>query len=313
MSATTEPSTPAAPTAPRATTAIAAQAAAVAAVAALLVWAYWTDLGDLVRIWIDDPNYSHGFLVLPVAALIFWKRWPRGEGLALRPSWWGFALLAAVIGLRALFYELGEFWMERATVLLTVAGLVLAYGGWTLFRRVWPAVAFLVFMLTVPAGLNATLSLPMQRVASWASCSLLRLLGLWVMNEGNVIVVGSDQLEVAAACNGLAMLMSLAAVVTAALTLIPLPAWKRIVLLLSILPIAILCNILRISATVWCHYLTSDPWWHDQVHDWAGLAMMPLALGLVWLELSWMSWLVKEEEVVASGPLIGVGIRPASP
>jgi len=40
--------------------------------------------------------------------------------------------------------------------------------------------------------------------------------------------------------------------------------------------------------------------------------MMPLALGIVWLELSWMSWLVREEEVVVAGPLVGVGIRPAS-
>jgi exosortase len=310
MSATTEPSAPTDCPSARATSSAVAQAIAVGTVAVALIWAYWTDICDLVRVWINDPNYSHGFLVLPVAALIFWRRWPRGEDVKLKPSWLGFAALAAVIGLRALFYEMGEFWMERVTVLLSVAALVLAYGGWPLFRRVWPAVAFLVFMFTVPAALQTKLSLPMQRVASWASCSLLRLLGLWVMNEGNVIIVGSDQLEVAAACNGLAMLMSLAAVISAALTLIPLPMWKRVVLLFSILPIAILCNILRISATVWCHYLTSDPKWHQGIHDWAGLAMMPLALFLVWLELRWMSWLVKEEEVVMAGPLIG--IRTAS-
>lgn len=287
---------------------VAAQAIAVSAVAAALVFAYWTDVRDMVQLWIDDPNYSHGFLVIPVAALIFWQRWPRGDQ-PLRPSFWGWAALVLCIGLRIAFYELGEFWFERFTILFSIASLVLAYGGWPLFRRVWPALAFLVFMFSVPAALNTQLSLPLQKVASWASCSLLRLLGLWVMNEGNVIIVGDDQLEVAAACNGLAMLMSLAATIAATTILIPMPNWKRAVLLLSVIPIALVCNIIRISATVWCYHLIGSEKGRELAHDWAGLLMMPLALILVGLELWWMSWLVTEEEIeVAASPL--TGLRP---
>jgi exosortase len=307
MSSATE-TTPATATAAAAptTTRPAALAAAVAVVAAALAWAYWTDLADLVRIWTEDPNYSHGFLVVPIAAFMFWRLWPRGAEAAPRPSAWGWAALAALAGLRFLLYERGEFWLERATLILSAAALVLAYGGWPLLRRTWPAVAFLCFMLTVPVALNAKVSLPLQRMASWGSCSLLRLLGLWVMDEGNVIVVGDDQLEVAAACNGLAMLMSLAATIAAATILIPMPAWKRVVLILSVVPVALACNILRIAATAWCYHLTESEAVRHQFHDWAGLAMMPLALAAVALELWWMSWLVTEEEVTVAGPLIGV-------
>jgi exosortase len=288
------------------------QLIAVAAVAAVLVWAYWTDVRDLVRLWIDDPNYSHGFLVLPVAALIFWQRWPRGD-VQLRPSWWGWAAVAALIGLRVYFYEIGEFWLERITILPTVGALVLAYGGWPLLRRTWPAVVFLIFMFSVPVGINNQVSLPLQRMASWASCSFLRLLGLWVMNEGNVIVVGSDQLEVAAACNGLAMLMSLAATITATTILIPMPNWKRAILLFSVVPIALVCNVLRISGTVWCYHLIGSEKGRELAHDWAGLLMMPMALVFVGLLLWWMSWLVTEEEVeVAVSPLAGMRPRPTA-
>lgn len=292
-------------------TGLAGQVVAVVVVAAALIWAYATDVRDMVQIWIDDPNYSHGFLVVPVAALIFWQRWPRGDAARLKPSWIGFAVLAAVIGLRAWFYEIGEFWMERFTLLVTVAGLVMAYGGWPLMKRVWPAVAFLIFMYTVPVALNNRLSLPLQGIASWASCALLRLLGLWVMNEGNVIVVGDDQLEVAAACNGLAMLMSLAATITATTILIPMPNWKRVVLLLSVVPIALLCNVLRIAGTVWCYHLIGSERGRELAHDWAGFLMMPLALVLVGLELWWMSWLVtEEEEEVITSPLVGIKPTP---
>ena len=59
------------------------------------------------------------------------------------------------------------------------------------------------------------------------------------MPEGNVILVGNERLEVAAACNGLSMLMSLAATVAATASLVPMANWKRVVLLPSIIPIAL--------------------------------------------------------------------------
>jgi exosortase len=290
---------------------LAAQIIAAGAVLGTLLWAYATDVREMVQVWMDDPNYSHGFLVPPVAALIFWQRWPRGNMPRPRPSWIGFVALAVLIGLRAWFYELGEFWIERLTLLASVAALVMAYGGWPLMRRAWPAVVFLIFMYTVPVGLNNRISLPLQGMASWASCGLLRLLGLWVMNEGNVILVGGDQLEVAAACNGLAMLMSLAATITATTILIPMPNWKRVILLLSVVPIALVCNIARIAGTVWCYHLIGSERGRELAHDWAGLLMMPLALILVGLELWWMSWLVTEEEEIVSGPFIGIRPTPS--
>ena len=63
-----------------------------------------------------------------------------------------------------------------------------------------------------------------------------------------------EQLDVALACNGLKMLMTLAATVTATVMLLPLPTWKRIVLLLSTVPIAMISNMVRIVTTGWCYY-----------------------------------------------------------
>jgi exosortase/archaeosortase family protein len=112
-------------------------------------------------------------------------------------------------------------------------------------------------------------------------------------------MVGNERLEVAAACNGLSMLMSLAATVAAAASLVPMSNWKRILLLLSIVPIALGCNILRIAATAWCCYKFGVDVGMQRAHDAAGWLMMPTAMILVGLELTIASWLIVESEDAA--------------
>jgi exosortase len=272
-------------------------------VAAALAWAYAPNLRSLVSTWNREPNYSHGFLVLPVALMILWRRWSEGTPPAMAPRRWAWVALAAVLAARAVCYERGYEWSETATLLPAVACLVLALGGWPLMRRVWPAVAFLVFLFPLPQGVNNLLSLPLQQLAATASGMLLRLSGLWVVSEGNQLLVGGDPLEVAAVCNGLSMLMTLAATVATMITLVPMATWKRVVLLLSIIPVALVSNILRIVETAWCYRaLGATAGWHF-AHDAAGWLMMPTALALVGLELALLSWLVvAEEEVVVARP-----------
>jgi exosortase len=273
---------------------------AAAAVVVALGWAYAADFRELIEGWSRNPDYSHGFLVIPVAALVLWRRWPRDEGGARpSPSAWGLVALAAVLLARAWLYERGEYWAATATIVPACAAVLLAWGGRPLLRSAWPAAAFLVFMLTVPRAVNSLVALPLQRLAATASTAVLRLTGLWVMTEGNVIVIGDDRLEVATACNGLSMLTSLAATVTAAVLLMTLPRWKRLVLLAGVIPVALSCNVARIAATAWCYHLLGSESGRKFAHDAAGWLMMPLALAVVGLGLCWLSWLVREEEVAA--------------
>ena len=182
---------------------------------------------------------------------------------------------------RAFAYEMGMQWFESASFIPVTACIIFALGGWPLLSRAWPAVAFLVFMLPLPPSINSLVSLPLQRIATKGSCFVLQLTGLWVVPDGNVITLstphGSQQLEVAMACNGLSMLMTLAATVTATVILVPMPAWKRIVVLLSALPIALLSNVARIVATGWCYYYMEGAHAKEVAHDWSGYLMMPLA------------------------------------
>jgi len=275
----------------------------------ILGWAYWPNLQDLFAVWTEEPNYSHGWLVIPIALAIFWQRLKdtRIDWQASRVPWWSWIPLVAILAARMLAYERNSQWLETATLVPAVAFLILAMGGWSLLQRGWPAVVFLVFMLPLPQSANNMIALPLQRIATLGSVFVMQFTGLWAIAEGNVITLrdhsfGLKTLEVAQACNGLSMLMTLAATVTATIMLIPLTNWKRIVVLASAIPIALVCNIVRIVGTGWCYYLIDGERAKKLAHDWTGiLLMMPLALLLVGLVLLILSWLVDDSQYSAEG------------
>jgi exosortase len=282
-------------------------AVCLVAVLAVMAWSYAPNLAWFHMTW-QQPDYTHGYLVVPIALVIFWKRWPSSEEAPVSPWLPGWILVVAALGFRILFDERGQTWMEAATLLVVIVGLALARLGWRVMREVWPAFAFLMFLYPLPPQFNTALSQPLQSLATTCACGLLRLTGLWVMPEGNVILVGNERLEVAAACNGLSMLMSLAATVAAAASLIPMANWKRVILLPSIIPIALGSNILRIAVTAWCYYEFGSEMGQKYVHDWAGWLMMPTAMVLVGLEVLIMSWLVIEsEEAELTTDRLGLG------
>lgn len=275
---------------------------ALGAASALLVLSYAPNLVELSRTWSEDENYTHGFLVIPIAAYILWRRmldipWtePREVG---RSAWWGWGLLLLVLVARTFAYEWSYQWLETTTLIPAIVGLVWAFGGRQLLYRAGPAIFFLVFMLPLPKQINDHVTLPLQRLAATGSYILLQISGFWVVQQGNVLGLttpsGPRPLDVAQACSGLKMLMTLAATVTATVMLFPMPIWKRIVVLLSAVPIALVSNMIRIVVTGWCYYYLEGAKGQHWAHDIAGWMMMPLALALVGLELFVLSWLIPE-------------------
>jgi exosortase len=288
----------------------AADLAALGLVAAALAWSYAPSFATLVSRWERDPNYSFGFLVIPIALVIAWQRRDRLDPAAMHPHWWGFLPLVAILGLRVLLYEWNEQYIETATIPLVVASLALALGGWHLLKVALPAIVFLFFMLPLPPSINSFLADPLQRLATIGSVTVLQVMGLPVLAEGNVITIGAEPLEVAQACNGLSMLLSFFTLITAMVILIPRPLWERLVLLASAIPIALVTNIIRIVVTAWCYHQLGHETGERVSHDAAGLAMPAIALVLAFLELRVLSWLFVEVEEPAAPGLIrtrGVG------
>jgi len=89
----------------------------------------------------------------------------------------------------------------------------------------------------------------MQLFASKVAAITLYLIGIPVLREGNVMLLANTSLEVAEACSGIRSLISLLALSIVFAYLSQKETWKRILLVLSTFPIAIIANAARVSGT----------------------------------------------------------------
>lgn len=286
---------------------------AAAIVAAALIASYFDSFRALFFKWGDDPNYSHGYFVIPIALYILWERREKLDLSRVGPRWYLFLPLLAVLWLRIPLHQRNLPWVEEMTIPAVAGALALAVGGFHFFWWALPSILFLGFMIPLPPIMNAILSGPLQRIATLGSVFLLQVTGLPAINEGNVILVGDGKpLEVARACNGLSMLLSFATLISATAVLCKRPILDKVILMLSIVPIAIVANILRITLTA---YFFQMPGFVEKIsgllgwkpddftHDGAGYLMMPLALVMIYLELKMLDMLLVPDELAEAAPV----------
>ncbi len=269
---------------------------AAAGVGALL-WSYWPILVSLVKDWQSDDDYSVGQLV-PLAALyLLWRERSALRKCRVRPCWWGVAvILIAFVG-RAYGLVFLYDSAERYSLVLTVVGVVLLVGGWGVFRQVFWILMFLFLMVPLPGRVHNLISGPLQTQATTGAVFLLELFGVTVTREGNVILLNNDiPLAVAEACSGLRMLTAFVVVAAVLAYLVTRPRWQKIALLVSSIPIAIACNLGRLCVTAVLYIVASSETAELFFHDFAGLAMMPLAVLILLGELWLMNKLVTPEE-----------------
>ena len=110
-------------------------------------------------------------------------------------------------------------------------------------------------MIPIPSILMAQVTFPMQLFASKVASRSLDLVGIPVLREGNVILLANTSLEIAEACSGIRSLISLLALSVVFAYISQRVTWKRVLLVLSTFPIAIIANAARVSGTgVLAHY-----------------------------------------------------------
>jgi exosortase len=250
-----------------------------------VLWAYAPALTRLVQRWVTEPRHSHGFVVPVLALAVWWVRRRRAPVAEYRSSWWGLAFLAGAAGLRLAGAHFYVDWFDGLSLLPVILGFCLLGGGWTLFRQAAPAVGLLVFMLPFPFQVEGMLSAPLQRLATVASVYALQTLGLPAVSEGNVIHIDDMQIGVMEACNGLGMLSAFFAISTTAALVLRRPLLDRVIVFLSAVPVGVLMNLVRITATGLVYGAVGNSAAQAFFHDLAGWLMMPLALAALWLEL----------------------------
>lgn len=236
-------------------------------------------LANLYSIWNIQPEYSHGLIIPLLSAYLIWRQRQELRALPFTGSWAGLALIFAGLVLRFLGEQTTMQTMEHYAFILVLYGLILALTGPVVFRRLWMPLLILVFAIPLPSFFNNSLSLQLQLVSSALGVWFIRAAGISVLLEGNVIDLGSYQLEVAEACSGLRYLFPLMTLAFIVAYLFRGPMWKRIALFLSSIPITVLMNGLRIGVIG----ITVDRWGtamaEGVLHDFEGWLMFMVSTG----------------------------------
>lgn len=272
-------------------------------VAASLLWAYWPALESMARKWESDPQYSHGFLVVPFSLFLLWTRREHRASTLAQPGVWGLLMIAAGAGLHLLGAWFYFDWIEHVSLLPCLAGLALLTGGSPALKWSWPAIAFLVFMVPLPHRVETALAGTLQRITSSSSAAVLNTLDRPTVAEGNVLTVNGEKVEIVAACSGLGSLLVFFAMATAVAILSGRPLLDRALLVISAVPIALATNVIRVTATVLLKERFGNYAGFETFHELAGWFMMAIALGILCLEL----WLLRLLFLPAPAAPVGGG------
>ena len=227
----------------------------LAIILACLAVLYSRVVQGLVSDWINLPDFSHGFLIPIVSFYFVYERRKQFSDLSPSSNWLGLGLIIFGIALLLLGNLATEYFTMRFSMLVVFGGIILFLLGNDFFKTLLFPIIFLIFMIPIPSILMDRITFPMQLFASKVAANTLYLIGIPVLREGNVMLLANTSLEVAEACSGIRSLISLLALSIVFAYLSQKETWKRILLVLSTFPIAIIANAARVSGTgILAHY-----------------------------------------------------------
>jgi len=237
-------------------------------------------LARLMIAWRVDENYSHGWLIVPMALYLAWER----RAVLAAPSRPSLAGLAVVIASLAVLLAgtLGaELFLTRVSLLGVLAGAVLWLSGWQHLRALAFPMAFLLLMIPIPAILFNQIAFPLQLLASRFGEAALTAAGIPVLREGNVITLSHVTLEVVEACAGIRSLVSLLTLAIVYAYLTERRTWMRVAVALSAIPVAIVANGVRVAGTGIAAQAWGPGGAQGFLHSFSGWAIFVVATALL--------------------------------
>jgi exosortase len=253
---------------------------------ALLLFVYGPILYYMAEHWNTVADYSHGFLIAPLALYFAWERKPQLKRARIEPSWWGLVPLA----LSTLTLVVGRLGVElmnmRISFVLALIGIVLLLLGRQVFKILAFPLFFLFLMVPLPQSLVNPIAFPLQLIAADWAVQVLYYLQIPALREGNIIHLPNTTLFVAEACSGLRSLMALITLGVVFAYFFRKSWGERIIIVASAIPIAIIVNALRVTITGILTYHFGEKAADGAIHEFQGLITFGAAF-LLLLVLAW--------------------------
>jgi exosortase len=253
----------------------------VTILAAIAVFLYYDILRHLVENWVQDSNYSHAFLVPLFAGFLIWERRQEWMTNPVRPEFIGILLILGAMALLLVGTLGAELFLSRVSFVLLLGGLTLYFAGWPVSKTLFAPWLVLFLMIPLPVIVFNQIAFPLQTLASHLASSILTIMHVPVVREGNVISLPSITLNVVEACSGIRSLMSLATLALMYGLVAERRNWMRIMLVLFAIPAAVGANALRIVGAALLGQYAGPQYANGFFHAFSGWLVFVLTMGLL--------------------------------
>jgi exosortase len=265
---------------------------ALALAAVAFVALYYAVLWELLDRWVSDAGWSHGFVVPLISIFFIRLKWNVLRQLQPKGTYAGLGVLAIGVVGQVFFRATGVTHMSMLSMVVSLYGVVLFVFGWSYLKVLWMPVGYLIFAMPPPNPLYVKITTPMQMFAAEFGTWLFPLFGIDPMRSGTVIHLSAPgkemlPLNVEQACSGMRMLVAFFALAVALAYSTYRPVWQKITLGICALPIAIICNGLRVTMTGVLAMWVDRNWAAGKAHEYFGLLMLGPAL-LMQLGVAWV-------------------------
>jgi exosortase len=224
-------------------------------VAGFVVWLsmvavlYGSVLAKLARDWQTDTMYSHGFLILPIAAWLAWHQRSAWRTTPAAPGNSGLCLVLLGLALLSAGTLGAELFLTRISIVPVVAGTIAYVFGWRHLRLVLFPVMFLIFMVPLPTIVFDRIAVALQLLASSLGERMLQAAQVPVLRDGNLLRLPNGILDVNDACSGIRSIVALVMISALVGYLTKSGAWRGFALIIAAVPLAIVLNAIRVAVT----------------------------------------------------------------
>lgn len=258
-------------------------------------WKRYAAMPLTTRLGAGDSYYSHGPLV-PLACIVIayliYRRVGVPTGRTRSSTLWGGLIFSGSLFMQIMAARGEVTFVSGFALIGTLAGLVILWGGWPLARAYWLPVAFLFFMVPLPMDWIAKVNFALKTRASIGAVWLTNnVMGIPAILDGSTVNLPptaegeAKKLVVENVCSGLRSMISLVCFATLFALVCRVKGGWRLLMLALAFPIAIACNVVRItSMTIVSHHWSveaagPESWFHMA----SGVGVFAIALGFMFL------------------------------
>ncbi len=244
---------------------------------------YFPFLQTLVADWDTNDNYSHGYFIPFIVAYMIYSIRDRLLTKQIQPAHSGIVLIAAGLSMLIVAKIGSEFFLQRFSLIVVLLGIVLFLLGREYSKVLSLPILYLIFMIPLPAIIWNKIAFPLQLFGSYLTEHIIRLLGIPVFREGNILHLSETTLEVVAACSGLRSLVTMFALSSLLVWMSNLSSGRKWLLFFAAAPAAIIANIIRLTFTAILASQYGSGVAQGFLHDFSGI--FTFVVGLILLLL----------------------------